>query len=263
MIDIHTHILPQIDDGPSDWSETLDLLRQGISDGINGVVCTSHVINCLDEEIEEKIISKFRQLEEIVQREKLEISIWLASEIHCNSKFNFNSRIATFNGNKKYILIELPLGDIPADIGEKLFKLSLEGVTPILAHPERNLIILQKPEVAYEFVQRGILIQMNSGSITGIFGRRVKKVAIEMLNHNLIHFVASDCHSIAGRPMLLNDAYKFILKNWGKTMADQLMQVNPYKAIMGEDLSLSDPIPFKKKSKMQKGFLRSLIYRNI
>jgi len=146
MIDIHTHILPQIDDGPMDWVESLNLIKQGMRDGIRGAICTSHVLNRLDEELEGKILYKFDQLKSILNREKMDFDLWLGSEIHCNAQFNVLSKIATLNSNQKYLLIELPLGEIPMDVGEKLFQLSLDKISPILAHPERNSMILLKPQ---------------------------------------------------------------------------------------------------------------------
>lgn len=256
MIDIHTHTLPQIDDGPDTWEESLDILRKGVEDGIKGVVCTPHVLDRLDKSVAKEFTQKFKELEKMVINEKLQISLWLGSEIHCHAMMNTDSKVATLNGNGKYLLMELPFGEIPVNMDEKFFHLSLEGVTTILAHPERNAVILRKPQVAYEFVQRGVLIQLNAGSVTGDFGKQVKQVAFEMLNHQMVHFIASDCHSAQGRSMRLSRAYKVVAQRWGRETAERLFETNPHKAVIGEELSPSMPISFDEKQSRLKRIFR-------
>ena len=244
MIDIHAHILPEVDDGASSWEESLAILRKGIKDGVRGVVCTPHILNRLDEDTENVLTQKFRRLKEKVRKQGLPISLWLGSEMYCSADFDLRSKIATLNGNGKYILLELPLGEIPQGTGDRFFHLSLEGVTPILAHPERNTIILQNPRLAYEFVQRGVLLQLNAGSLTGDFGKRVKQVAIDLLDHQVVHLVASDCHNARSRPMILSRAYRAVEHRWGKDTAERLFRVNPYRVTTGKEITLSIPIPF-------------------
>lgn len=256
MIDIHTHILPQIDDGPSDWIESLNLIRQGIEDGIQGAVCTSHVLNRLDEELEGKLLYKFDQLRRIIEREKLTFDLWLGSEVHCNAQYNPFSKTATLNGNGRYILIEFPLGDIPVDVGEQFFQLTLDKITPILAHPERNASVFLKPELVYNFVQRGVMVQMNAGSITGVFGRQTRKLAFEMLDHNWVHFVASDCHHERSRPMILSHARKVVEKKWGAMKAETLFEINPRRAVFGEAITPPEPIPYERQTRKRSNIFR-------
>ena len=249
MIDMHTHLLPNIDDGPRDWKEALALLAQGESDGILGAVCTSHVLNRLDEKLELSFIETFKELRFRAKQQALKISLWLGSEIHCQSVFNYKSRIATLNGNQKYLLFELPLNDIPSDVHEKVFELVLNGVTPILAHPERNMTIMRHPETAFELANRGMLMQMNAGSIIGVFGKHVKKVSEIMIDHRLVHFVGSDCHGGSMRPMLLSPAYKIISNQWGEDTAKILFHRNAALAIQGKKIPVDAVIPFEKKRK--------------
>jgi protein-tyrosine phosphatase len=249
MIDLHAHLLPQIDDGPTDWEEALAMIEDGYKDGVRGAVCTSHVLNQLDEDFEAKLIFKFDQLKRLVQERRIQMQLWLGSEIHVNARFDLRFKTATVAGNGKYLIMELPLNDIPNDVDDRLFQFSLRGFRPILAHPERNSMIAQKPELAYAMVQRGVLIQMNAGSLTGMFGWRIKKQAREMLDHNLVHFIASDCHSRKLRPMILSKAYKIAASRLGKDIADTLTRENPRKAILGENVWTPEPIPFEKTKK--------------
>jgi len=254
MIDIHTHLLPQVDDGPQDWEETLAMVRQGIRDGIEGAVCTPHALNVLDESFESKIQYKFQQLQELIGREGLKLQLWLGAEIHCQARFNTGSALATLNNNGKYLLIELPIGELPVDVGEKLFAVTLKGVSPILAHPERNNVIVRKPEVAFQLVQQGAMIQLNAGSLTGEFGGAVKKAAFTLMNHGLVHFVASDCHGARSRSMELRRACRLVSEKWGKDRADALFRIHPRKAVLGEAIDVPEPTPIVEKKRF--GFKR-------
>ncbi len=247
MIDIHSHLLPQIDDGAQDWDESLAMIRQAIRDGIEGAICTPHVLNVLDEPFESKLLFKFQQLKELIDRHQLKFKVWLGSEIHCQAVFNSFSKVVTLNDTQKYLLMELPLGELPADTGDKLFKLNLDGITPVLAHPERNSAVIQKLEVAFQFIQQGALVQLNAGSLNGDFGRTVKKTAFEMMNHDMVHFVASDCHNAGSRPMLLGKAFQVVADRWGKAKAVLLFTANPQKVVQGEKIDPQEPVPPSQK----------------
>ncbi|MBN2103990.1 hypothetical protein JW835_08135 [bacterium] len=249
MIDIHTHLLPDVDDGPMNWNESLELLKQGEEDGIRGAVCTSHVLNRLDESLEKRLIDTFQELKERARQEGIRMALWLGSEIHCQSIFEHTNIIATINGNRKYLLFELPLGDFPNDTHARIFQLNLEKITPILAHPERNMHIMKHPETAFEMVTRGVLMQMNAGSITGVFGKKVKKAAEILMDHRLVHFVGSDCHGIASRPMILSKALKLVQKRWGSERAKNLFHRYPALAIKGEAIHADPPVAFNKEKK--------------
>ncbi|MBW1838820.1 MAG: hypothetical protein JRI49_02705 [Deltaproteobacteria bacterium] len=244
MIDIHAHILPEVDDGASTWNESLKMIEMGLKDGIKGAVCTSHVLDRLDDEIEQLFIQKFERLKKLVQDRGLSFPLWLGSEIHFYARYDTNSRVASFNGNGKYMLLELPMAEISQDFEEKIFELSLNGITAILAHPERNAVIIRKPQEAFEMIQRGVLLQLNAGSITGQFGRKIKRVALEMLDHNMVHFIASDCHNAGNRPMVLSGAYRLISSRYDKRTAEKLFHINPYKVIHGQEISPPMPVPF-------------------
>ena len=262
MIDIHAHVLPQVDDGPGTWEESLALLQRGEEDGIRGAVCTSHVLDRLDERLEAELTEKFETLKRMASKQGLKMSLWLGSEIHTNAHFSLRSRVATLNGNGKYILMELPMGDIPKDVEDKFFQIRIEGVYPILAHPARNSRILQNPQKAFQFVQKGVLLQLNAGSILGKFGKRVKRLANEMLDHQMVHFIASDCHSPNNRSMVLSNAYEVVDRGWGTETAERLFRINPYKAVIGEDIIALPPIAFEDMKRKSGSLFGFQIFKN-
>lgn len=242
MIDIHAHVLPQVDDGPSSWEEALLLLQRGEEDGVRGVVCTSHVLDQLDKEIESVFIHKFEELQKRAVAAGLKMNLWLGAEIHINALLDLESPVATLNGNGKYVLIELPLSDMPHDVLKRFEHLTNQGIIPILAHPERNSVILKKLQYVYDFIQKGVLIQLNAGSILGKFGKKVKHAAIEMLSQQWVHFVASDSHSPTNRTMSLSPAYHAVENQFGQEVAERLFRVQPYKAVIGEEISPPPPL---------------------
>lgn len=249
MIDIHAHILPKIDDGPDDWKAALALLHQGAKDGIKGAVCTSHIIHRLDQKTEQRFNTAFRELKKRADQAGIQLTLWLGSEIHCQSHFTFTSPLVTLNNNGKYLLFELPLGNYPVNIKDQIFQMGLNQITPILAHPERNVYLMQHPDTVYELVNRGVLMQLNAGSILGVFGKAVKKAAETMLDHRLIHFVGSDCHHVQTRPMNLSRAYQLISKRWGRETGQNLFQHFPMSAVLGNPIIPPHAVPPDLKKK--------------
>ena len=124
----------------------------------------------------------------------------------------------------------------------------MNGILPILAHPERLLPIIKNPKYAYRFVQMGASLQVNAGSLLGIFGDSVKKCAQELLEHDLVHFVASDGHDIRSRSISLKKAYNLVSSQYGLSKAEVLFEMNPIRAILGDELIKSEPIAFEERN---------------
>ena len=245
MIDIHSHVLPKIDDGPVTWEDTMAMLRQAEEDGTKEVAITHHILSNLDYEREGEIITKFKELQERIKIEKIGIKINLCAEIYSQPDMELFHTISTYNDNKKYFLVEFPMQGIPTFVADHFFAFISDGMVPIIAHPERNGGVIRKPERAYEFVQRGALLQMNAGSILGRHGAPVKDTATILLNSDLVHFVGSDGHNTKRRPLQLRAARNAVAEGWGEYRANLLFQENPGKAIAGESINPPDPMPIQ------------------
>lgn len=249
LIDIHTHILPYIDDGAENWNVSLELLKQGEEQGILAAVATPHILSEIDYRIEDEIISNFLELKKRAKQHHLKIKLYLGSEIYVHPDMTLNHKISTINNKNKYFLVEFPMNSIPRFIAEKFFNFILEEKVPIIAHPERNIGFQSKPMIAYDFVQRGALMQINALSLLGKHGERAKSLAFKLISNNLAHFVASDCHDARHRSMKLVESYEIISRNWGKEVADLLFYKNPLKVIKGQKIELLEPLPIEKKNK--------------
>lgn len=249
LIDIHTHILPYVDDGADSWDVSLGLLKQGEAEGIMAAVATPHILNSNDYKLEEKIITTFDELKQRANDANIKMDLFLGSEIYVQPDMALDNPISTINNNKKYFLVEFPMTSIPQFVAEKFFNFILEDKIPIIAHPERYSAFHNKPMLAYEFVQRGALMQINALSLLGKHGERAKSTAFKFVANNLAHFVASDCHELNHRTMSLANVYELVLKTWGKERAELLFYKNPQKIINGEKVELLEPLPFEAKTK--------------
>lgn len=234
MIDIHSHTLPFTDDGASDWEEALTMLRQAEQDGIQVIVLTPHISNELDFKNEREIIGRYVQLKKKARVQGLTIEIMLGSEILIQPNLALHHRIATLNNNGIYFLTEFPMQTIPRYAKKVFYKLIVDGYIPIIAHPERNERFLKKTQLVHDFVEIGVLMQINSGSIEGRFGQNVKSLAFNLIENNLAHFIASDGHKCEIRKCQLKKAWNLVAKEWGESKARRLFIENPQKAIRGE-----------------------------
>ena len=249
MIDIHSHILPYTDDGAENWENSLTMLKHAESEGIRAIIATPHILSEHHFKDEDEIIKKHLQLQEKAKDENLKIEIFLACEIYAQPDTSLDHKIATFNSNGKYFLIEFPMNSIPKFIPEKLFEFAVTGKVPIIAHPERNVGFLSRPDFIYEYVQRGSLMQVNQGSLMGKFGEQIKALAFKMIENNLVHFIASDGHKTYTRKVTLHDCYTLVVNKFGKEIAERLFFENPLKAIKGEKIEIGDPMPMVREIK--------------
>jgi protein-tyrosine phosphatase len=241
FIDIHSHLLANWDDGPENWETTLEMLRQGVQDGIKEVICTPHILSKNDLQRENEILQRYEELKARAVHAKLPIKIHIGAELYIQPHFPFDKKICTLAQNGRYFLMEFTMGMIPDFVTKKFFDLLLKSKTPIIAHPERNFTIMNKPNTAFQLVEKGALLQINAGSLLGWFGKNSKSVAIQLLDANLVHFIASDAHDLKTRPLKLRDAFELVKTKWGSERAHALFYENQVKMMKGEDIKIGNP----------------------
>lgn len=232
FIDIHTHILPGIDDGARDSAESLLIIKEAIKVGVKEIILTPHLpyngINL------DKISQNFKSLGEAVAQGGLGIKLHLGSELMLSFELpeliGADKRL-TINGDGRYALIEMPSFEIPVYAPDVFFGLLTRGVTPILAHPERCLDVVRDYRQVSGFVNNGVMIQINAGSILGKYGRKVRSAAISLIKAGLCHIVASDTHRSGVINTFLPEAFSFLEKNIGKASAEEMVFSNPAKLV--------------------------------
>ncbi len=249
LVDIHSHILPYIDDGAENWDSALTMLRNAEAEGFVAIVATPHILHNNDYKIEPKIIELYKELCQHSKNAGLKIKIYLGCEIYAQPDTSLDHQIATINSNDKYFLIELPMNSLPQFVPDQFFNFIVNEKIPIIAHPERNLGFQKRPQLVYEYAQRGALMQINQGSLWGRYGEVAKNLAYKMIENNLAHFVASDGHRPNGRSVTLAESYKLIKEKFGEEIADQLFCKNPLCAIQGESIQINTPVPIEGKLK--------------
>ncbi|MBD3180646.1 hypothetical protein GF312_00035 [Candidatus Poribacteria bacterium] len=260
MVDIHSHVLPGVDDGAKSMEESIEMLRKAASDGIDIMVATPHMLPGVYKTESIKRIKLTEKLQALALENHIEIQVkpgveyYFSPEIIENIE---NLKEFTINNNGKYLLIELPMQDIPPHVEDVFLKIKSAGITPILAHPERNIGICRKPNALYDLVTKGLVTQLNAGSLMGYFGRQSKKTARTLLKHNMIHLVASDMH--ASSSVTLAAAVPYVKDIIGSVKADHLFNKNPRCVLNGEELDQDVPIRIEKR---RKGFLSLLFGRN-
>ena len=259
MIDIHSHIIPQVDDGPGSLETSLEMLEIAVEDGITEIVATPHILSNLEFQREQEILTRFAELQEAVASKGLPIKLHLGSEIYIEPEIDLNHQIATLGDNGRYFLIEFPMQGIPVFAAEHFFRVMMEERTPIIAHPERNAGIIGNPERAAEFVRRGSLLQVNAGSLTGRFGSTVKETAWKLLDAHLVHFVASDAHDTNSRPPKLQRAYDLVAERLGEEWSRMLFHDNQVRVLRGEPIQPPQPLPLEERKKKGSGLRQKIV----
>lgn len=228
MIDIHTHILPNVDDGSDSFEKSIELLKQAKEQGVTHIIFTPHVITNSSKYLGKAEIEK-RYNEFIKKIEDIGIKVYLGGEIFYTDKTYqqlVNDQLITVN-KSKYCIIEFPL-KTDQDIEEALYNIRAKGFKPILAHPERYRL-LKTNDVKQ--IKENAHIQVNSSSILGLHGNKVKKFVFELMKNDLVDYVSTDCHDPKKRNINLLKAYQIVEKKFGKDYADKIFKKNQQKLI--------------------------------
>jgi protein-tyrosine phosphatase len=209
MIDLHCHILPGLDDGPSTLDESLAMARRAVEDGIYAIVATPHTLNGEYVNRIGQVSENLGILQGALAENHVDVKLYPGADVHLCP--NIVKRIetgeaGTINHARKYIMLELPSHTIPQSTKDEIFMLKINGITPIISHPERNSVIQQDTSILYDLIAMGALGQVTAMSLTGDFGTFVKRTAENLLRQRLIHIIASDAHSADGRPPVLSHA---------------------------------------------------------
>jgi protein-tyrosine phosphatase len=255
VIDIHSHILPDTDDGARSIEEAVEMARIATEDGIEYMVSTPHMFNGLSENPEPvHIVERVAALNEAIGSGGLKVLP--GNEVHISHAIAEQARTnrVTKINQRNYMLVEFPQLTVPVGADELFYQLLLQGVHPILVHPERNGQIQNHPSIVTKFIESGVYIQVTAMSVTGEFGPAAKYCADLLLRHNCVHFLATDTHRTKSRPPILSRGRDAAAAIIGAQAAAALVESNPRAVINGEPLSVAPPIPFKPSTKSKRSF---------
>lgn len=210
MIDIHNHILVDVDDGPKNVEETIELIKQAQSEGVTDIVATPHHLHPRYDNNIQVVKEKLEELRNNELIKQLGINLYPGQEIRVTDQIIddiHNGKIKGIN-NSKYLLVEFPSNEVPHYSHKLFYELQTMGYVPIIAHPERNKAITENLDLLFDLVNGGALSQITSSSLLGDYGRKVKKISIQMIDNNLTHFVASDAHNSSVRPFVMGKLFR-------------------------------------------------------
>ena len=252
MIDLHCHVLPGLDDGSRLLEETLDMARSAVKNNIDTIVATPHTLNGFFVNKWENVVSLTSTVQKAFDSEDIPITLYPAMEAQvCPELFDAlkKGQAATINDNSRYLLLEFPPFTMPPGSRDFIYKLRLQGITPVIAHPERHLILQNDLKQLYGLVQQGALCQLTALSITGFLGSAVQKSSELMIKTGLAHVIATDAHSNDQRIKVLAPAVDIaadILQDYSR--AEKMVTSTPAAIIAGEDVVVDEPEMQKKKS---------------
>lgn len=247
MVDIHSHVLPGIDDGPKKLEMSLDMIRRSYEEGTKDIVATPHFRRgCFEVHYSEvKKIAKY--FNDLVRAEGLDINIHYGQEVYYSDRIIEDLEeglIGTINGGR-YMLVEFPMRRIPSEAVDYMYELKLLGITPIIAHPERYLEVIKNAEVLNPFIEEGCLFQLNAGSIRGFFGKDVKKTAENLMKNNVYSFIGSDAHNNSSRNTGIKEEYQEVFKK--NKELENIFLDNSNKLLNDEEIGFKGNMIKKKK----------------
>ena len=249
MIDIHTHVLPGVDDGAADLDEALALLAMAADSGVDTVVTTPHCN--IPGEYENyacpELDDLWRALGREARRAGIPVHLCRGMEILATEELPellTEQRVWTLNGTS-YFLTEFAFGEDPAFCFDVLQRCARCGFQPLIAHPERYLFLQEDPELAFEWCTAGYALQVNKGSLLGRFGRGPKRMADMLLQHGLCACVASDAHNPRFRSTHMTEVRDYLMMAYGEDYSRLLLELNPARILSGRDLLGYEPIPFR------------------
>lgn len=247
MIDLHCHILPCVDDGANDMAVALQMAEQAVAQQISIIAATPHFHDLTWQIIRQKV----EQLNQAINDHEIDLQVIPGAELFVDpdiSNMEIDD-IPTYNNNGRYCLIEYPMWQTPHYDQQVLFSLKVKGITPIIAHPERYKSVIDNPNIISKWVDNQCLIQINAGSVVGMFGETIKETAEILLEHKMVHLIASDAHSAGRRGFMLSRSYDRACELIGRHAATELVDKNPSLVIEGGAIRVPDVIEYQRRKR--------------
>ena len=246
MYDLHTHILPGIDDGAKDLATSLEMARAIVAQGIEVVACTPHILPGVYANTGPQILAAVAALQTALDEHAIPLRLVAGADNHIVPSFVSDLRagkLLPINGTR-YVLVEPPHHVMPPRLDQLFFDICVAGYVPVLTHPERLTWVSAQYPLMARLVRSGVWMQITAGSLTGAFGPKPQALAERMLDDGLVHILASDAHGSVRRPPLLAEARDIAARRLSVLEATHLTVTRP-RGILdnAEPLSLPQPTP--------------------
>lgn len=249
LVDLHSHILPGVDDGSPDIEHSLALAQAAVDDGITHMLLTPHHMDGKYVNHKEDVIKKTNKFQQALTENKIPLKVFPGQEVHINDRLLEaidNDDILFADENNRYLMLELPHTHVPEYFMKNIFpELRNRGIIPIIVHPERNQEIQRTPDLLYEMVNKGCLTQLTASSYLNVFGKEITEFTQKIIDADLGFTFSSDAHNLKGRKTRMTKAYEKLYKVSEKK-ANQYWE-NGKMILNGEDVTLQQIKPIKTK----------------
>ncbi|MCZ0717282.1 tyrosine-protein phosphatase [Aerococcus kribbianus] len=250
MIDMHCHILPGVDDGAKDLDMAIAMANAARREGITHILATPHHHTKDYNNTGDQVNQRVARLQEELDRRGIDLIVFPSQEVHIHGELMANitkGDILFTDLNNSYLLIEFPSNEIPEFSYQIIFELLNRNIRPVIVHPERNTKLMEDPGILRRFVDQGCYAQVTAASYLGVFGSEVEAAARYMIEHRLVHMMASDAHRPDGvRGFHMAEAFKQLEKDYGVSLVFDYQQ-NVRSLVNGDHLITDFEISTKKK----------------
>ncbi|MGC1450680.1 MAG: CpsB/CapC family capsule biosynthesis tyrosine phosphatase [Candidatus Sulfotelmatobacter sp.] len=235
MVDIHSHILPEVDDGPKTWDVSVAMGRAAAADGITHMVATPHANDRYhyDREYLQGLVAHLQQLVGDTPKLSLGCDFHLSYE-NIQDALTHPTRYVI--EGTRYLLVEFSNYSVPQQTTDSFLKLGDCGITVIITHPERNPILRESLQRVVEWAEQGCVIQMTGSALTGFWGERTRRAALWLLEHQAVHVLATDAHDLEKRVPILSTSRDAAAEICGEDIAEAMVEGNPRAIITNQAL---------------------------
>lgn len=248
MIDIHAHIIPGVDDGSQDIGTSILMAETAVESGVSAIIATPHcnLRGTFENHVSDSLLRKMDNFRNEIEKENINLDIAFGMEVFCTGdvpRLLKEKRLLTLNGSR-YVLVEFDFGMDASRMDRMLYSILDSGFVPIIAHPERYYDLQGQLELVADWLEEGMGIQINKGSIFGRFGREARGFSRAMLRYGLATCIASDAHGAESRTTDMTDIYDYIMTEYSVLEAERLLTENPMRIfndkplLSGSDIQL-------------------------
>jgi len=238
MIDLHSHLLPNIDDGSKSIRASLRMAHEAVEDGIEAALMTPHHMNGHYVNHKPDVIRLTQEFQAHLDKEKIPLQVFPSQEVRINGGLIDaldNDDILFADEDNRYLLLEFPDDDVPTYSDDMIFNIMQRGISVQIAHPERNLKIMAQPDILFNLIEKGAIAQVTASSYIGTFGKKVEKFSEAIVAHNLAHVFVSDAHDLPNREYEMRQAFHKLGTNLGKQY-QQMFEKNAEAILDGNNV---------------------------
>lgn len=243
IIDLHSHLLPKIDDGSTSYKASIRMAQEAVDNGVTAALMTPHHMNGYYLNHKQDVIKLTNEFQIQLDNNNIPLRVFPSQEIRINGSLIEaldNDDILFADEFNRYLLIEFPDDDVPMYTKNLIFQIMQRGITVQIAHPERNTKIMENPKILFDLVDNGALSQVTAGSYIGLFGKKIAKFSEEILSHNLGHVLVSDAHDLPNRGYAITQAMHKVESKLGKSYRE-LLENNAEAILTGKNVTKYSP----------------------